>query len=99
LKLASRARYLKDVKVTETYLVIPMHLIDRLQTESKDLHIQLVRSVFPHVGLDSDLPIGADWLAEALSGEYGIASLPMEFMRRFTYFGLGIYRVEMSSKG
>lgn len=49
--------------------------------------------MFPHVGLDSDLPIGADWLAEALSGEYGIASLPMEFMRRFTYFGLGIYRL------
>ena len=35
LKLASRARYLKDVKVTETYLVIPMHLADRLQSESK----------------------------------------------------------------
>ena len=115
LKLASRARYLKDVKVTETYLVIPMHLIDRLQTESKvkynkkannrkvteknsfshrqqDLHIEHVRSVFPHVGLDSDLPIDADWLAEVLSGELGIASLPIEFMRRFTYFGLGIYR-------
>ena len=35
LKLASRARYLKDVKVTETYLVIPMHLTERLQSESK----------------------------------------------------------------
>ena len=34
-KLAARARYLKDVKVTETYLVIPMHLVDRLETETK----------------------------------------------------------------
>merc|ERR1719188_1590643 len=34
-KLAARARYLKDVKVTETYLVIPMHLVDQLETETK----------------------------------------------------------------
>ena len=58
----------------------------------QDLHIQHVRSVFPHVGLDSDLPIDLNWLAEALSGEYGIASLPLELMKRLTYFGLGIYR-------
>ena len=51
-----------------------------------------VRTMFPHVGLDSDLPINADWLAGALSGEYGIASLPVELMGRLTYFGLGIYR-------
>ena len=35
LKLASRARYLKEVKMIETYLVLPMHLVDRLQTEIK----------------------------------------------------------------
>merc|ERR1719471_1540290 len=99
LKLASRARYLKEVKMIETYLVLPMHLVDRLQTEIKDLHIEHVRSVFPHVGLDSDLPIDLNWLAEALSGEYGIASLPLELMKRLTYFGLGIYRVEMSGNG
>ena len=51
-----------------------------------------VRTMFPHVGLDSDLPINADWLAGALSGEYGTASLPVELMGRLTYFGLGIYR-------
>ena len=48
--------------------------------------------MFPHVGLDSDLPIDLNWLAEALSGEYGIASLPLALMKRLTYFGLGIYR-------
>ena len=48
--------------------------------------------MFPHIGLDSDLPINTDWLADALSGEYGIASLPTELIGRLTYFGLGIYR-------
>ena len=63
-----------------------------LSHRRQDLHIEHVRSVFPHVGLDSELPIDSDWLAEVLSGEYGIASLPIEFMRRFSYFGLGVYR-------
>ena len=51
-----------------------------------------VRTMFPHVGLDSDLPTNTDWLADALSGEYGLASLPTELIGRLTYFGLGIYR-------
>lgn len=88
VKLASRAKYLSDVKQTETFLVLPLHLRDRLNS---NLSLDLVRTLAPHIGLEADLPIDGDWIAEAVA-EYGIVQLPFELLRRITYFGLGIYR-------
>ncbi len=91
-KHASRSKYLMDVKPTETYVVIPNHLVDRLRRIADGLNIDHVRTVRAlHVGLETDFPIDGDWLAETLA-DGDVFGLPLQMFYRLADFSLGIYK-------